>query len=142
MTARRAIVFLAFGQTVFWAGLYYIFAALLVQWEMAEPWSKTAITASFTGAIIMSAICAPFSGRLIDRGLGPYVMSGAAFLAVRQFRLDVRGDLARHRYVLGRMFVRDLLLADYPDTRRQRAPRYYLGDVGRRSCRHTVFSAQ
>lgn len=81
MTARRAIVFLAFGQTIFWAGLYYIFAALLVQWEAAEPWSKTAITASFTGAIIMSAICAPFSGRLIDRGLGPYVMSGAAFLA-------------------------------------------------------------
>ena len=119
MTARRAIVFLAFGQTIFWAGLYYIFAALLVQWEMAEPWSS---------------LCDE-RGSLSGGDAG-------CLVAVRQFRLDVRGDLARHRYVLGRMFVRDLLLADYPDTRRQRAPRYYLGDVGRRSCRHTVFSAQ
>mgnify|MGYP003571178757 CR=1 FL=1 len=27
MTARRAITFLAIGETIYWAGLYYIFAA-------------------------------------------------------------------------------------------------------------------
>ena len=51
MTARRAIIFLAIGETIYWAGLYYIFAALLVQWEAAEPWPKTQITMAFTGAI-------------------------------------------------------------------------------------------
>ncbi|MEQ8320162.1 MAG: MFS transporter [Rhodospirillales bacterium] len=81
MTARRAITFLAIGETIFWAGLYYIFAALLVQWEAAEAWPKTAITAAFTGAILMAAFFAPVAGRLVDRGLGPQVLSFAALTA-------------------------------------------------------------
>ena len=80
MTARRAIVFLAIGETIYWAGLYYIFAALLVQWEAAEPWPKTLITMAFTGAILMAAIFAPIAGRQIDRGNGPKVLSFAALI--------------------------------------------------------------
>lgn len=81
MTARRAIIFLAIGETIYWAGLYYIFAALLVQWEAAEPWPKTAITAAFTGAILMAAVFAPIAGRLVDRGRGPHVLTFAALIA-------------------------------------------------------------
>ena len=81
MTARRAIIFLAIGETIYWACLYYIFAALLVQWEAAEAWPKTSITVAFTGAILMSAVCAPISGRLVDRGLGPQIMTIAALVA-------------------------------------------------------------
>lgn len=81
MTARRAITFLAIGETIYWAGLYYIFAALLVQWEAAEPWPKTAITAAFTGAILMAAVFAPIAGRLVDNGRGPHVLTFAALIA-------------------------------------------------------------
>lgn len=80
MTARRAIIFLAIGETIFWAGLYYIFAALLVQWEAAEPWPKTTITAAFTGAILMAAVFAPIAGRMVDRGFGPQVLTFAALV--------------------------------------------------------------
>jgi MFS family permease len=78
MTARRAIIFLAIGETIYWAGLYYIFAALLVQWEAAEAWPKTAITAAFTGAILMAAVFAPIAGRMVDHGRGPHVLTFGA----------------------------------------------------------------
>lgn len=81
MTARRAITFLAIGETIYWAGLYYIFAALLVQWETAEPWPKTSITAAFTGAILMVAVFAPIAGRLVDNGRGPHVLTFGALIA-------------------------------------------------------------
>ena len=81
MTARRAITVLAIGETIYWAGLYYIFAALLVQWETAEPWPKTSITAAFTGAILMAAVFAPIAGRLVDNGRGPHVLSFGALIA-------------------------------------------------------------
>ena len=94
MTARRAIIFLAIGETIYWAGLYYIFAALLVQWEAAEPWPKTQITMAFTGAILMAAIFAPIAGRQIDRGNGPKVLTfaaliGAALVALLPFANSV-----------------------------------------------------
>lgn len=81
MTSRRAITFLAIGETIYWAGLYYIFAALLVHWEAAQAWPKTEITVAFTGAILMAAIFAPIAGRLVDRGLGPQVLSFGALTA-------------------------------------------------------------
>lgn len=80
MTVRRAIIQLAIGQTIFWAGLYYIFAALLIRWELAEGWSKTTLTGAFSGAILMAAIFSPIAGRIVDRGHGPKMLSGAAFL--------------------------------------------------------------
>jgi len=78
MKTSRAILCLALGQTILWAGMFYIFPALLLRWEAAEGWSKTTLTAALSGAIVVSAICAPFVGRLIDRGHGPGLMTGAA----------------------------------------------------------------
>lgn len=80
MTPRRAILCLALGQTIVWAGLYYLFPALLPQWEAVPGWSKTTLTAAFASAVIMSAVFSPFSGRLIDRGYGPQTIAGGALL--------------------------------------------------------------
>ncbi len=78
MKTSHAVLCLALGETILWAGLYYIFPALLLRWELAEGWSKITLTAAFTGAVIMSAIFSPVVGRLIDKGRGPEIMAGSA----------------------------------------------------------------
>ena len=40
MLKNRAILFLAIAQTLVWAGLYYLFPALLLRWEESFGWSK------------------------------------------------------------------------------------------------------
>ncbi|MEM6945452.1 MAG: MFS transporter [Pseudomonadota bacterium] len=77
---RVAILCLALGQTVTWAGVYYIFAALLPRWELTEGWPKTGLAAAFAGAIAVSALAAPLAGRLIDRGHGPLLLTGSTLL--------------------------------------------------------------
>lgn len=77
MTPRQAVLCLAGGQMILWAGLYYSFPALLLHWE-AAGWPKTRLTAAFAGAVMVSALVAPLTGRLIDRGRGPLVMTAAA----------------------------------------------------------------
>lgn len=81
MSTRLAVLCLALGQTLVWAGTYYLFPALLLRWEAAEGWSKTSLTGGFTAALILTALCSPMAGRLIDRGLGPVAMGGATVLA-------------------------------------------------------------
>ena len=73
-----SIAALAVGETIVWAAFYYTFPALLTRWESAEGWGKTTLTAAFAGTIMLSALLAPFAGRLIDRGRGPALMAGAA----------------------------------------------------------------
>ena len=90
MTLRRALFCLALGETIVWAGLYYLFPALLLRWEAAEAWPKTLLTAAFASAVLVSAVVSPLTGRLIDRGHGPRLMAGsalfgAAVLAVLPF---------------------------------------------------------
>ncbi len=74
------IVLLAIGQTLVWAGLYYIFPALLLQWEQALGWSKSDITAAITLAVLISGACSPFTGRIIDKGHGPALMALSAII--------------------------------------------------------------
>lgn len=78
MTLSRALLCLALGETIVWAGLYYLFPALLLRWEEAEAWPKTLLTAAFAAAVMVSALVSPLTGRLIDRGNGPLVMAGSA----------------------------------------------------------------
>jgi len=80
MLKDRAIIFLAIGQTLVWAGLYYVFPALLVRWEQSFGWSRADLTAAITLAIFVSAFVAPFAGRLIDRGKGALMMVGSTLL--------------------------------------------------------------
>lgn len=78
MKASRAVLCLAAGQTILWAGLYYIFPALLLRWEAAQGWSKTSLTAAFAAAMVAAAFFSPIAGRLIDKGQGPKIMAGSA----------------------------------------------------------------
>ena len=65
LTDRSAIWFLAFGQTLVWAGTYYVFPALIVRWEADFGWTRSEITGALTFAIFTAAIFSPISGRLI-----------------------------------------------------------------------------
>jgi len=80
MIKDRAILFLAMGQTLVWAGLYYLFPALLLQWEQSLGWTKADLTAAITLAIFVSAMVAPVAGRLIDAGKGAVMMAGSSLL--------------------------------------------------------------
>ncbi|PRX33769.1 Sugar phosphate permease [Meinhardsimonia xiamenensis] len=80
MQARGAIVMLALGETLVWAGIFYIFPALILRWEQAEHWPKEALTGAFTLAVLISAAAAPLAGRLIDAGRGPVMMGLSALL--------------------------------------------------------------
>ncbi len=80
MLKNRAILFLAIAQTLVWAGLYYLFPALLLRWEESLGWSKTDLTAAISLAIFVSAFVAPVAGRLIDAGKGALMMAGSSLL--------------------------------------------------------------
>lgn len=77
--ARGAVLCLAVGQTLCWAGIYYLFPALLSHWEADLGWSKAEFGLAFTLALVITAIAAPWTGRLIDRGHGPLVLGVGAF---------------------------------------------------------------
>jgi MFS family permease len=96
------IIYLALGQILTWAGLYYIFPALLVRWEQSLGWSKADLTAAITLAIFVSAITAPISGRLIDIGKGPLLMTGSTILgALCLFSLSYVTQLSQFYLVWG-----------------------------------------
>ncbi|NNU81947.1 MFS transporter [Halovulum dunhuangense] len=66
---------LAAGETIVWAGLYYSFAALLLTWEQTLGWPKAQLALGLTGALVMAALMAPVSGRVIDAGHGRWLLS-------------------------------------------------------------------
>ena len=64
----------------------YSFPALLPEWERATGWGKTGLSLAFSGALVVSALTTPVTGRLVDRGHGRALMTagpalGAAALA-------------------------------------------------------------
>lgn len=76
LRARRfAVWLLAGGETLGYAGLYYVFAALLLNWEQATGMSKGELTGSFTVAMLISALVSPLAGRAVDAGKGRWLLS-------------------------------------------------------------------
>jgi len=65
-----AVWLLALGQTLIYAGCYYSFPALLPDLELATGWSKAELALGPTLAFLIMAGLTPFTGRLVDRGLG------------------------------------------------------------------------
>ena len=88
MRRDPAVLFLAIGQTLAWASIYYVFPALLLRWEQETGWSKTELTAAITLAVLISAAASPLAGRVIDWGHGPTLtaisslLGGAGLLAL------------------------------------------------------------
>jgi MFS family permease len=82
----RAIYFdsriwcLGIAETLVWAGMYYLFPALLVHWEADLGWSKTELTLAATCALLVSAVVAPKIGGLIDQDAGRWILTGCAAL--------------------------------------------------------------
>lgn len=74
------IILLAVGQTLQWAGIFYIFPALLLRWEQDLGWSKADLTAAITIAVLVSALASPLAGKIIDHGKGPAMLAGSAVL--------------------------------------------------------------
>lgn len=77
----RTVLALAFAETIVWAGVFYIFPALIKHWEGDLGWEKTTIAGAFTAALVTSALCAPVAGRLIDAGHGRRLLIGGAACA-------------------------------------------------------------
>lgn len=65
-----AVWLLALGQTLIYAGCYYSFPALLPDLEAAMGWTKAELALGPTLAFLIMAGLTPFTGRLVDRGLG------------------------------------------------------------------------
>ena len=65
-----AVWLLALGQTLIYAGCYYSFPALLPELVAATGWSKAELALGPTLAFLIMAGLTPFTGRLVDRGLG------------------------------------------------------------------------
>jgi MFS family permease len=77
---RRIVWPLAIAQIFVWAAMYYLFPALLLEWEGEIGWSKTELSGAFTMALVVSAALAPVVGRIIDRGFGSRIFTGSAVL--------------------------------------------------------------
>ncbi|NHB77990.1 OFA family MFS transporter [Rhodobacter calidifons] len=71
-----AVWLLAVGQTLIYAGSYYSFPALLPDLEAATGWSKGTLALGPTLAFLVMAGLTPFTGRLVDRGLGGEMLTG------------------------------------------------------------------
>ncbi len=74
MKIDRAIILLALGQTIIWAGLFYLFPALILIWEADLGWSRVDLAGALTLCIFLSAISSPVTGRIIDLGKGPVMI--------------------------------------------------------------------
>lgn len=77
---RRIVWPLAVAEILVWAAFYYSFPALILIWERDLGWTKTELSGAFTLALLVSAVLAPFVGRLIDRGFAERVFAGGAAL--------------------------------------------------------------
>ncbi|MFC7703541.1 MFS transporter [Plastorhodobacter daqingensis] len=82
-----AVWALAVGQTLGYASLFYIFAALILWWEADLGWDRATLALGPMLAVALAGLAAPLAGRLVDRGLGPELLGagpvlGAAALAL------------------------------------------------------------
>ena len=77
---QRTIWYLAIAETLVWAGIFYSFPALIMHWENDLGWTKTQLSATFTMALIVSALTAPLAGYWIDQGYGKVVLTGSALI--------------------------------------------------------------
>lgn len=75
-----AVWALGVGQTLAYAAMFYIFAALILPWQAALGWDKATFALGPTLAIAISAALAPLAGRMVDRGRGPELLTGGAVL--------------------------------------------------------------
>jgi MFS family permease len=90
-----AVWLLAVGQTLIYAGCYYSFPALLPDLVTATGWTKGELALGPTLAFLVMAGLTPFTGRLVDRGLGGEMLTWLPVLcALGVAGLGLNGSLA------------------------------------------------
>ena len=62
------------GETLAWAGLFYIFPASLLRWKLHFGWSISELSVALMIALIVSAVSGIGSGKVIDKGFGRELM--------------------------------------------------------------------
>jgi MFS family permease len=83
------------GQTLIYAGCYYSFPALLPDLVTATGWTKGELALGPTLAFLVMAGLTPFTGRLVDRGLGGEMLTWLPVLcALGVAGLGLNGSLA------------------------------------------------
>lgn len=75
------VLALSLSQLVISAGLYYLFPALVLFWQDEFGWSLPEIMGAFSSALIIQGLTAKGIGRLLDRGLGPWLMAAGGAIA-------------------------------------------------------------
>ncbi len=78
---KSSILKIAFGEMIVWAGMFYLFPALLLSWEESMHWTRVELTLASTLCILVSAISSPLAGKIIDKGYGRHLLTGSALLA-------------------------------------------------------------
>ena len=58
------------AETLAWAGMFYMFPALLLRWHRHFGWSISQLSSALMLALVISAVVGILSGRLIDKGFG------------------------------------------------------------------------
>lgn len=76
----RAVWLLAIGQTLAYGSFYYVFAALLVTLEAETGWTRAELATGPTLSILLAALLAPVTGRMVDKGLGGTLLGYLPFL--------------------------------------------------------------
>ena len=72
---NRKLWSLAIAETLSWAGLFYVFPALLLKWHEWFQWGIAELSIGFTLALIASAIIGMIAGRIIDSGNSQKLMT-------------------------------------------------------------------
>lgn len=65
------ILSLMVAQTVIWAAIFYIFPALVLEWQAEFGWRSTQTMGALSLALCLQGIIAPSVGRILDRGGAP-----------------------------------------------------------------------
>lgn len=86
----RALLAMMAAQTLVWAGLYYSFPALVLEWQAEFGWSSRRLMGAFTLAAAIYGLGAPLFGRIVDAGLSPLsfpagALMGAGLLSLLPF---------------------------------------------------------
>jgi MFS family permease len=71
---------LAVGQTLGYACLYYTYGALILPISDGTGWTLAAMSFALMLTLLIEAVATPFTGRLVDRGYGPELLTFGAAL--------------------------------------------------------------
>jgi len=84
----KLVLHLGAAQTLYYSSLYYLYPAMMQYILQDRSWSALQYNAAFSIVMLVSGLCAPFFGRLVDRSHSRRLLAvcgllgGAALLAV------------------------------------------------------------